>query len=118
MILTERLRSDPDNSGLNSLMGVAFAYLGRRGDAIDYGEKGVMLAETRRDAEYPYSRMSLLRIRLLFGDRTLALNEIPYLFEAPFYLTPEWTRVDPMFRPLRDDPRFQALLEKYDTQSN
>ncbi len=92
-------------------MGVALAYLGRRDEAIEFGRKGVELYETRPGVPYPYSQLQLVRIHTLFGEVEPAIDNLEPLLEAPFYLTPGWLRIDPMFDPLRDHPRFQALVE-------
>ena len=48
-------------------------------------------------------------------ENTVALDQLEPLLEVPIYLSPGWLSIDPLSDPLRDHPRFQALLEKYDT---
>ena len=44
-----------------------------------------------------------------------ALDLIEELLSIPCQLSVGLLRLDPVWDPLRDNPRFQALLEKYDT---
>jgi len=106
----------PESSTLNSLLGVAHAYLGQREEALDYGRKGVRLFAIRPDVSYPYAQFQLVRIHILLGEYEPALDLLKPLLDVPFYLTPGWLSIDPLFDPLRNHPRFQALLEKYDTE--
>jgi hypothetical protein len=49
------------------------------------------------------------------GEPEAAIDQIEYLLSIPSSLTVGWLRVHPYWDPLRDHPRFQALLEEYET---
>ena len=96
-------------------MGSALAYLGREDEAIAHGRRGLELA---RDRDIPphYHQLQLVRSHIILGQPEPALDLLEPLLEVlPFHLSPGWLSIDPLFDPLRDHPRFQALLEKYDT---
>lgn len=105
----EMLKVLPEDSQTNSFMGVALAYLGNREGAIVYGREGVRLWEENRDQPHPYCPLQLVRIHILLGEYEQALDLLEPLLEVPFYVTPAWLRIDPMYEPLRGNPRFQAL---------
>ena len=107
----EMLKVSPDDSQNHSLMGISLAYLGRKEEAISMGREGVILWETSRDQPHPYCPLQLVRIYILLGEHDQAIDLILSLLEQPFYITPAWLGVDPMFDPLRSNPRFQALAE-------
>ena len=47
------------------------------------------------------------------GAADAALEEIELLLSEPTIYSVHTVRLDPRYDPIRHDPRFQALLEKY-----
>jgi hypothetical protein len=72
---------------------------------------GLALMPISRDGYLgPYIQLQLVRIHLLTGEPPQALDRLEPLLRVPFYLSPGWLRIDPTFDPLRDQPRFRALV--------
>jgi serine/threonine-protein kinase len=69
------------------------------------------------DAEYdgidgPTVEEAYARVLVLAGEYDRALTQLERLATIPSYLAPGQLRLDPLYDPLRDDPRFQDLLER------
>jgi tetratricopeptide (TPR) repeat protein len=106
-----QLRANPGNDGLHSSRGLALAYLGLKAEAMREGEQGAELLPMSRDAMWGPSRQhELVRIYLLVGEPEKALNRLEPLLKVPYYLSPGWLRIDPMFAPLRGNSRFERLV--------
>jgi TolB-like protein/tetratricopeptide (TPR) repeat protein len=111
--LEEQLRSSPDDARRCMAHGLALALLGRKGEAIREGERGVSLAPASKDAlEGPEFQHQLARIYILVGDPERALDRLEPLLDVPYFLSPGWLKIDPSFEPLRGSPRFQRLLAR------
>ena len=93
------------------LHGLALAYMGRRAEAVQEGERGFALQPSSTDAYGgPYNQHQLTRIYLLAGEPEKALDHLEQLLKVPYYLSPGWLRIDPTFAPLKGNPRFERLI--------
>ena len=106
-----QIRATPDDPLLHALLGRTLAYLGRKEEAIDEGERAVALLPLGQDAfGGPHLQHQLARIYMQVGQPEKALDQIEPLLKIPYFLSPGWLKIDPLFDPLRKNPRFQKLL--------
>jgi hypothetical protein len=111
LALEQQARAAPEDGQRRVLLGVTLAYLGQREEAEREGVRGAALVPISRDAYLgPYTQLQLVRIYLLNGETDKALDQLEPLLRVPFYISRGWLRLDPMFRPLRGNPRFQRLI--------
>jgi serine/threonine protein kinase/tetratricopeptide (TPR) repeat protein len=110
-ILETKIQQEPDDSRFRSALGIAYAGLGRRDDAIREGMKAVELLPVTKEAiRGYYRRKDLARIYVMVGDFDLAIDQIEYLLSIPGDLSKPLLRLDPAWAPLREHPRFKKLL--------
>ena len=111
MAFAEQLRATPDEPQRNILYGVALAYLGRKDEAIKAGERGLSLLPISKDAYTgAYFQHQLVRMYILLNQPEKALDLLEPLLKMPYDLSPGWLRIDPMFAPLKGNPRFERLI--------
>jgi len=100
--------------GNHSTLGFVYAYLGRKEEAIRAGERAVELLPISKDAFLGASYVHrLAEIYTIVGEYETAIDQLEILFSVPSRISAHALRLDPMWDPLRDNPRFQRLLEKY-----
>ena len=104
---------------VHGYLGIAAALLGRNEEAVREGRIAADLNPVSRDAtEGPRSAAQLAAIYVLVGDRDAALERLRYLTNVPSthwrpgpsIVTAAVLRLDPLYDPLRSDPRFDALV--------
>jgi len=112
----EELREErPQDARLHSSLGLAYAYLGRRDEAIQEGRRGVNLYPVSKDAYGgPHYVVYLAWIYTVVGEYDEAVNQLEYLMsiEAGEIASVSLLRMDPIWDPLRDHPRFKQLIEE------
>ena len=55
----------------------------------------------------------LARIYTMVGEYDAAIDQLEILLAVPSITAIPMLRIDPIWKPLRDHPRFQRLLERY-----
>jgi serine/threonine-protein kinase len=110
-ILEARIEQQPDDARFHSALGIAYAGLGRKQDAIREGKLAVELLPLTKDAWRGYYRASdLAQIYAMVGEFDLAIDQIEFLLSIPGGLSIPLLRLDPVWAPLREHPRFKKLL--------
>ena len=114
-VVSEKLlRETPEDPARHAQHGLILAGLGQKQEAINEGKKAVELLPESQDAfDGPRCTIALAQIYALTGESDEALRLLDHLLSIPNGLVIPILKLDPAWDPLRKDPRFQALIEKY-----
>ena len=116
--MEQSVRESPDDPTRHAQLGATYAGLGRKDDAIREGRRAVELLPESKDAfEGPQTTVALAQIYAWTGENDQALQLLDHLLNTPNGITVALIRIDPVWDPLRKDPRFQALIDKYSAKT-
>jgi len=97
-----------------STRGWVYAHLGRKEEAIRAGKRAVELLPISKDAfKGAHLLQRLAEIYTIVGEYEAAIDQLEILFSVPSLISAHYLRLDPIWDPLRDHPRFQQLIERY-----
>jgi TolB-like protein/Tfp pilus assembly protein PilF len=109
-----RIKAQVDNAWVRGNLAQAYAGLGRKQDAIREGKKAAELLPVSEDAlSGTWMLFTLATVYMMVGEYDLAIDQLEYLISIPSFLQVEELRMHPTWDPLRNHPRFKALLAKY-----
>ena len=108
------MRDAPADAVRHGQLGAILASMGLKEDAINEGRKAVELVPESEDAfNGPQTTAALAEIYAWVGENDEAFRLIDHLLQVPSFMSVEVLKLDPVWDPLRKDPRFQALIDKY-----
>jgi TolB-like protein/Flp pilus assembly protein TadD len=107
------LQKQPDYAEAISVIGMIDAALGRKEDALREGRRAVELLPATKDV---MTGSELLRnLALIYawtGEKELALDQIAAALKGPGHITYGQLRLHPWWDAIRQDPRFDKLVEE------
>jgi serine/threonine-protein kinase len=115
LLLDSVLAALSDDWRVHAARGLALAGLGRRQEALREA-RWLQQSVVYREDPYGSRYVAEERARILAqaGEVDDALDEIEQLLAGPGFLSVHTLRLDPRWDPIREQPRFQALLAKYE----
>jgi len=118
-IVAERLvRESPDDAPRRVMLGQVLAALGQKDAAITEGKRAAQLLPESEDAfGGPSISVALAQIYTLTGEHDQAFRLLDHLLATPNGVTVPLLKLDPAWDPLRKDPRYQSLIDKFSAKN-
>jgi TolB-like protein/cytochrome c-type biogenesis protein CcmH/NrfG len=111
-------KEQPDNAFVAAALGVAYAILDRKEEALNEAQRAITLLPSNKDRlTGPAFEENLALVEMIVGEKSRATSTLTRLLQIPYGgwlyspapITPALLRLDPIWDPLRDDPAFQKL---------
>ena len=113
-IAEENLKRSPDSEDAHLGMAKVLAQLGEKDSALQEAQRATDLVPESKDAfGGPEIASGVAEVYAILGDNDRAIETLDGLLSRPSGVTAVGLKVNPIWDPLRSDPRFQALIEKY-----
>jgi TolB-like protein/Tfp pilus assembly protein PilF len=110
----EQLKRSPGSEDLHIQLARVLAYLGEKASALAEAQRATELLPESKDAfGGPEITTGVAEVYAVLGENDRAIEILDGLLSRPSSVTAEVLKVNPVWDPLRSDPRFQALIDKY-----
>jgi TolB-like protein/Tfp pilus assembly protein PilF len=113
-LLEAQLKQSPDAADMHIQLAKVLAYLGEKDAALAEAQRATELLPESKDAfGGPEIAAGVAEVHAIVGDNGRAIEILDGLLSAPSAVTVQGLKINPIWDPLRNDPHFQALLNKY-----
>ncbi|HEX5633402.1 MAG TPA: tetratricopeptide repeat protein, partial [Gemmatimonadales bacterium] len=106
----EQAKAVPDDSQLRGLYALVLGYLGRAQEA-----RAELATALARQGQSPttdnYNLLNAARTELALGDANRALDHLESLRRLGSHVNGQWLALDPTWKSLKGNPRFEKLLQ-------
>src|SRR5216117_543947 len=113
-LLQAQLKESPDAPDMHIQLAKVLAHLGEKDAALAEARRATELLPESKDAlGGPEIATGVAEVHAILGDNGRAIEILDGLLSRPSAVTVQSLKVNPIWDPLRNDPRFQALIDKY-----
>ena len=113
-IMKVKINEEPNDERYYSTLGLLYAGLGKKQEAIEYGNLGMELLPVSKEAWRGSFRVEdMAIIYTMVGEEEKAIELLDQLLSRPYDLSVTMLNLDPTWDPLRNHPRFLSLLQKH-----
>jgi tetratricopeptide (TPR) repeat protein len=113
LALESRIREIQDDPDMHGYLGMVYAALGRREDALRASARISEICPVSKDAFFgPNYAVLQAKIDALLGEPDRAIERLENLLRIPSCITPEILRLDPDWDRIRHNPRFRRLAQE------
>src|SRR5260370_6584230 len=110
----DNIKQTPDDASTHAGLAEALAWLGQKDAALAEIKRAQALLPESQDAfEGPAITEAVAKIHAIFGDAAGAVPVLDGLLQRPSTVTVAVLKLNPIWDRIRNDPRFQALIDKY-----
>ena len=112
-VVEEQLTRSPDNPNAHIQLAKVLAYLGEKDAALAEAQRAAELQPESKDAfGGPEITAGVAEVHAILGNNSRAIEILDGLLNRPSSITVQMLKVNPIWDPLRNEPGFQALLNK------
>jgi TolB-like protein/Tfp pilus assembly protein PilF len=117
-LLEGQLKQSPDSPDLHIQLARVLAYLGEKDAALTEARHATEILPESKDAfGGPDITAGVAEVCGIVGENGRAIELLDGLLGRPSAITVPLLKLSPAWDPLRSDPRFQALLDKYSAKT-
>jgi len=117
-LLEAQLKQNPHAADTHIQLAKVLAYVGEKDAALAEAQRATELLPESKDAfGGPEITGGVAEIHAILGDNDRAIEILDGLLSRPSAVTIQGLKVNPIWDPLRNDPRFQALINKYSAKT-
>src|SRR5438874_872957 len=117
-LLEAQLKQSPDSADMHIQLAKVLAYLGEKDAALAEAQRATELLPESKDAfGGPEIAAGVAEVHVILGDNGRAIEILDGLLSRPSAVTVQALKINPIWDPLRNDPRFQALLNKHGAEA-
>jgi TolB-like protein len=117
-LVEAQLKQSPDSPDLHIQLAKVLAYLGEKDAALTEAQRATEILPESKDAfGGPEITEGVAEVCAVVGENARAIELLDGLLGRPSPVTVALLKLSPVWDPIRKDPRFQALIDKYSAKA-
>ncbi|HPF63125.1 MAG TPA: protein kinase [Gemmatimonadales bacterium] len=109
-VAKEQIDDNPTDPQLRVLNAVMLGFVGRKAEAAREADRALADTVGVPENNRHYVLQQWIRTQLAIGEIGKALDGLEDLTGRQYYVTRGYLKADPMFKPLKGNPRFEAMV--------